>query len=330
MEPISAMVVAALVTWGTAGGGIKDTTAIAKGQTPPSYAHRAAKREAHERAAERDRAVIAQHRERGEPLPPVLEGRRIRLGDLARHWWEDALEDADHWRSVRHDSRPERKAKRKAWRQKKKEQIARGYQLLKARAEERFGDQDEQDQQDQEEPQGSDEETGPGADEVPDNVVPLHRQDAPGGLPDMSPEQEDRLQHTLERAIEAKNRGLDGAVEALIEAYRRDHDTDDEEQSMIDLSDAPTLDAHTRALESYASYLDQIASDMDALAAGMAQHKMGQIAINAVTTAGVANSEAAADVRQRKQELLGAHTPVADARAAAPDAADGDYLTRGR
>lgn len=337
MDPFSAMMIAALLTWGTAGGGIKDTSAILKGQTPPSYAYRAAKLQASQKAAQRDHAVLKQAQERGEPLPAALEGRRIRVKDLVRHWWEDALEDADHWRSTRHASRGERKAKRKAWNEKKKAQIKKGYDLLKARGEDRFGPRLEQDQ----------EEAGPvpdhGASEepVPDNVVPLHGREQPGQeeggeaqekvlpphpadpdfgplWPDMTPEQQESINNSLDRIIAAQNRGQSASR------------TNSEEHAMIDLSDAPTLDAHTRALEAYASYLDKIAADMDALAAGMAQHQMGQIAVNAVTTAGVANSEAAADVRQRKEELLGAHTPVSEARSAAPDAADGDYLTRGR
>lgn len=342
MDPFSAMMVAALLTWGTAGGGIKDTSAILKGQTPPSYAYRAAKLQASQKAAQRDHAMLKQAQERGEPLPAALEGRRIRVKDLVRHWWEDALEDADHWRSTRHASRGERKAKRKAWNEKKKAQIKKGYDLLKARGEDRFGPHGEgAEGPGQEEPEQPQEEVpGPGPEQVPDNVVPLHGREQPGQeedgqaqekvlpphpadpdfgplWPDMTPEQQESINNSLDRII---------AAQSGQSASR----TNSEEHAVIDLSDAPTLDAHTRALEAYASYLDKIASDMDALAAGMAQHKMGQIAVNAVTTAGVANSEAAADVRQRKEELLGAHTPVSEARSAAPDAADGDYLTRGR
>ena len=65
MDPFSAMILAALVTWGTAGGGIKDTSAILKGQTPPSVAYRTARLAADEKRLRAWEKAMAQ----GKPLP---------------------------------------------------------------------------------------------------------------------------------------------------------------------------------------------------------------------------------------------------------------------
>ena len=73
MDPFSAMILAALVTWGTAGGGIKDTSAILKGQTPPSVAYRTARLAADEKRLRAWEKAMAQ----GKPLPAALEPRRI-------------------------------------------------------------------------------------------------------------------------------------------------------------------------------------------------------------------------------------------------------------
>lgn len=161
MDPFTALIVASLVTWGTVGSGIKDTAAIAKGQTPPSHAYRMAK--------------LAQ---RGQPAgqQPLGQGpqtagaptryRRITLKDLLTHWWEDGLEVADAWRQRRHETRDVRKAKRRAFLDKKKALVKKGYALLKKRGQDRFGTETE-----------GGAEGGAGAaatGAAGDNVVPLH------------------------------------------------------------------------------------------------------------------------------------------------------------
>lgn len=331
MDPFTALALASLLTWGTVGGGIKDTAAILKGQSPPSYAYRTAKLAASERERKAANALIQQAIDKGEPIPAALEPRRIRIKDLMRHWWEDALEDADAWRARRHKTRPERKGARKARLEEKKSRIERGYELLKRRGEERFATPEPAEHRDPEEPKESEggreahksEEEG----DVPDNVIPLNGKkpgrdesaaDAPfgealGGLADLS--EQDKSQ--LTRDLEAKNKNT-----ISIDAK--------EAPVAIDLSDAPTLAAHLKALNSYTGYLSKIASDMDALAAGMRSHQMGEIAITEVTVAGMTNAEAASEIRQMRALLEQAHTRVAEARQAAPDAADGDYLTRGK
>ncbi|WP_174548197.1 hypothetical protein [Nocardiopsis dassonvillei] len=122
MDPITALILASLLTWGTVGSGIKDVAAIAKGQPPPSHAYRMAKMQ--ERQAKQDR--------KQKVVLPVRH-RRITLGDLATHWWEDGLEVADAWRQNRHETRDVRKAKRKEARAAKKALVAKGYALLKNR-----------------------------------------------------------------------------------------------------------------------------------------------------------------------------------------------------
>ena len=130
MDPLTALILASLVTWGTAGSGIKDTAAILKGQAPPSHALRMARMA--ERAARRE----AKGKQR--VIKPVRH-RRITLADLAVHWWEDGLEVADQWRANRHESRPVRVAARKKFLARRKAQIKRGYALLAERGAKRFG-----------------------------------------------------------------------------------------------------------------------------------------------------------------------------------------------
>ncbi|QUX26379.1 MULTISPECIES: hypothetical protein [Nocardiopsis] len=362
MDPFSALVIAALVTWGTAGGGIKDTSAILKGQTPPSVAYRTARMAADkERLRAWERALAE-----GRPLPAALEPRRIRIKDLARHWWEDALEDVDAWRAGRRLSRPERKAARAARKEEKKSLISRGYDLIKARGQKRSGaDADPDADPDGPAPAADD----GGGGEVPDNVVPLHGPrpgrdkdtkdtegpDTAGQAPDQ-PEDPEKPQEPekhpvidgdrplFEGASKEELADLTDALGEFIEARdARDRDlarelvaslnTDSKENTdvpHIDLSDAETLSAHLRALGSYADYMDRIAADMDVLAAGMASHQMGHIAVGQVSAAGTANTESAAKCRAVRDQLERAHTVVADARAATPGAADGDYLTRGQ
>ncbi|MEU0237579.1 hypothetical protein ABZ234_07805 [Nocardiopsis sp. NPDC006198] len=376
MEPISALILAGLLTWGTAGGGIKDTAAILKGQTPPSVAYRTA-RMAHDekrlRAWEKAMAT-------GKPLPPALEPRRIRIKDLARHWWEDALDDADAWRAERHLSRPERKKARKERHEKKKALVKKGYTLIKDRGEKRFGTGSEDTVPD---PAGAPEGAGAAGDggEVPDNVVPLHgrkakdKDGAPpaeeagkppapdSGAPPVGGAAKEDLAEAAKAPAgpeEAKEApvlpgGEDKLAEALDTHLRTAEDYDNDiareaeaartgdgepiaglstdtkgEISVIDLSDSATLDNHLRTLDIYRQYLERIAADMDSLAAGMANHRMGTIAVSSVSAAGAANSEAGTKVGAVRVDLARTHTVVADARAAAPDAADGEYLTRGR
>lgn len=130
MDPFTALILASLVTWGTAGSGIKDTAAIVKGQPPPSHALRMARME--------DRRARAKAKDKQKVIKPVRH-RRITLSDLLVHWWEDGLEAADQWRESRYLSRDERKAKRKQFLDNRKAQIKRGYALLKERGTKRFG-----------------------------------------------------------------------------------------------------------------------------------------------------------------------------------------------
>lgn len=348
MDPISAMLLAALVTWGTAGGGIKDTSAILKGQTPPSVAYRTARLASDEKRWRAWEKAVAS----GQPLPAALEPRRIRIKDLARHWWEDALADADAWRAQRHKSRPERKAARKARKSEKESLIKKGYDLIKARGEQRFGHEEGPEAEDTSTSREEEKAPAPEAEEagaLPDNVVPLRRnnEDASEPADEASPEPAkhpvidgDRplfegankeelaeLTQSLARYIEDRDERDRALARELVTSLRTDTTT---EVPVIDLSDAETLDAHLAALASYATYLERIAADMDSLAAGMASHAMGAIAVSEVSAAGAANSEAAGQCRAVREDLEHAHTVVADARAATPEAADGDYLTRGR
>lgn len=353
MDPLSALILASLVTWGTAGGGVKDTAAILKGQSPPSYAYRTAKLAATERERKAAHALIQQAIAKGQPIPPALEPRRIRIKDLMRHWWEDALEDADAWRARRHGSRHERRAARKAWAAKKKSRIQRGYELLKRRGEERFAtpepeehripDQDElpdnvrpfkkREQAPEEEGQGGAGE-GPGQDEEPGRErTDSEKLGAALDALDQMPEEKKRQFHEDLKVLAEDRRRREEALGQVVDALEKTRTTNtssSEESALIDLSDAPTLDAHLRALEAYTVYMRQIAADMDALSAGMRQHQMGEMAVGQVSAAGTANAEAAGFVADVRTLLQQAHTGVADARAASPDAADGDYLTRGR
>lgn len=122
MDPVTALILVSLLTWGTVGSGIKDVAAIAKGQPPPSHAYRMAKMQERQDKAARKQKVVK----------PVRH-RRITLGDLAVHWWEDGLEVADAWRQTRHETRDVRKAKRKDFYAHKKQLVAKGYGLLKNR-----------------------------------------------------------------------------------------------------------------------------------------------------------------------------------------------------
>ncbi|MER6626086.1 hypothetical protein [Streptomyces sp. NPDC000931] len=323
MDPITALVLASLVTWGTAGGGIKDTAAILKGQTPPSYAYRTAKMAASERERKAAHALMRECLDKGKPIPAHLEPRRIRMRDLVRHWWEDALEDADHWRST---TRGKRRAARQAWRAKRKAQVKRGYELLKRRGEERFATPEPEELREPEEPQQAPDSEGPrGGDQgLPDNVIPFNKQKGAGGGPQESRDPVDESPDSL------PDREAREALGDFLDAKNTQHTNEKEAPVAIDLSDAPTLAAHLKALQAYTGYLNKIAADMDALAAGMRSHQMGDIAVSEVSFAGIANSEAASSISAARTQLEQAHTPVADARQAAPEAADGEYFTRGR
>jgi len=250
MDPITALILASLLTWGTAGGGIKDTAAILKGQTPPSYAYRTAKLAASERQRRAESALVDRALAEGKPLPAALEPRRIRIKDLARHWWEDALEDADHWRATRHGSRAERKAARAAWKEEKKTLVAKGYGVLKERGEKRFGAGDEDapapasvpdsgasggEEAPAPEPPGSagvgdvfgtapaPEPSDVAEKEVPDNVVPLRRKTSKAKAPETTGTDrglpggdEDRLGEALAAHVEAADeyeRAMEGEAE---------------------------------------------------------------------------------------------------------------------
>lgn len=323
MDPITALVLASLVTWGTAGGGIKDTAAILKGQTPPSYVYRTAKLAANERERKAAHALIQQAIDKGQPIPARLEPRRIRMRDLVRHWWEDALEDADQWRSA---TRGERRAARKAWRAKKKAQIKRGYELLKRRGEERFATPEPEEHRESEKA----EEEG----ELPDNVIPLNKnKDKEEESPGAGPPERERAPEEAGPALDALtdlNEDDKAAISAGLDTTNTTSTNTKGAPVAIDLSDAPTLAAHLKALAAYTGYLNKIAADMDTLAAGMSSHQMGSIAVSEVSFAGIANAEAASSIAQVRTQLEQAHTPVAEARQAAAEAADGDYFTRGR
>lgn len=80
-----------------------DTAAMVTGKTPPSHSYRMAKL----------KAEAAKERRKAEADPDHRGG----LGMVFRHWYLDACEDLDHWRAMRHYSKPERKAAAQARRE---------------------------------------------------------------------------------------------------------------------------------------------------------------------------------------------------------------------
>lgn len=396
MDPFTALIFAALIGWGATSSGLRDTLAVAKGQTPPGHAERMAKIAAQEHATA---GMASGSATGGYAVPPSAETRKIRLADLARHWWEQALEDADDWRQHRHDTRPERKAARERRRAERKQRESVGHRLLREWAERKLDEDQatgesgqsatESAAQDEPAPQPSGDtaagESPPTDDADPDTSdvrdavrdaqrraeqarqeaeAEAHRaaersaepseQEEPSASaepdPDPVPDEDTTGDTGQEKKSEEPGTPVDEQllVDRILAAEARQHDvvvTDvtqstpepepmkalpparDEGKPMptLDLSDANSLDSHVRALNSYGRYYDGIAGDLDQLAAGMRHHQMGHSAVGAVVAASAAHAEAAAAARTAAEALRSGHQPVAEAFAASPEAADGDY-----
>lgn len=288
MDPFTALLIATLVTWGTVGGGIKDTAAIAKGQPPPSHAYRMAKLQ-----AKQDNGG-AGARGAGGAGARTARTRRITLTDLMRHWWEDALEDADHWRAHRHKSRPERKEARKAWRQRRKDQVKQGYALLKQRGQNRFGPEPSQQAADKPSQQPA-QDPAPGAPDRSTNTTP------DGGEGDSN----------------------------VVPLHPRTTSTDSTEEvaMQLQLADKNTYAGHQDALSKYQDYYKEVADRLERITARVYEQQFSTQTVaqghSAMHACGLVKDRAAAASRSLAQ----AHQAVAEQRAATSNRADADYLT---
>lgn len=282
MDPFTALIVAGLVTWGTVGSGIKDTAAIARGQAPPSHAYRMAK-------LEQQAAGGAGGRNKQQVVKPVRY-RRITLADLAVHWWEDGLEAADAWRERRHDAAPERRAKRKAFLQGKKDLVKKGYGLLKERGKERL---DRRKNQNQQEP-----EAGAESEETPSDALPFG---------DYS----------------------DNVVPLRPHSNNTDTDTDTKEDLPMELQlgDKNTYAGHRDGLIKYHNYFKQVADRIEQVAARAYEQEMSQTTVSKGNTAMQACGAVAAKASACARSLEQAHQSVAEQRAATGNRSDADYLT---